>query len=104
MQFSSMNSPTSLSKSLAVVLGGGHSISCFLQRSLRNLLAASEVRSSAGGNLTLSAFSRVASIGTRLKGGVKSISTSSPTHQNNITIIGKEIVKRNRISDGVISE
>lgn len=66
-----------LSNNRADVLGGGHSISCFKQRSLSNLFA-SLVASSVGlGSFTDKASSKAGNMYILLNGGVKSISTGS---------------------------
>jgi len=66
-----------LSNSLAEVLGGGHSISCFKQRLSSNLFA-STVASSVGlGSLTDRTSSKAGNMYILLNGGVKSISTGS---------------------------
>lgn len=100
MHFSSRNSPTSLiskkkifytktftlikyklnytlSNNRAEVLGGGHSISCFKQRSSSNLFDSLEANSVALGSFTDKASSKAGNIYILLNGGVKSISTGS---------------------------
>ncbi|KXJ82485.1 hypothetical protein RP20_CCG013476 [Aedes albopictus] len=79
MQFSSRNSPTNLSKSRAVVRGAGHSTSCLMHRSLRNLFVSGVLKDVGDGNLTLRISSSELSMEIRLNGGVKSISYSLPS-------------------------
>merc|ERR550534_2430470 len=70
----SMNLSVSLSKSLIVVNGAGHSTSCFAHSSTRNLLHSLE--SNGLGISTPARSSIVSTIGNRFHGGVKSMSYS----------------------------
>merc|ERR1719411_1391482 len=79
MQVSSKYSPTSLSNSLAAVLGAEHS-TLFLAQSASNLTLASSVSNSVGfGNFSPKAFSKSGNILNFLKGGVKSKVHSGPS-------------------------
>mmetsp|Transcript_11056 Transcript_11056/g.38487 ORF Transcript_11056/g.38487 Transcript_11056/m.38487 type:complete len:228 (-) Transcript_11056:1079-1762(-) len=88
MQSTSMKSPTSLSSRRAVVRGAGHLTSFSTHRRSRKSRASSVVMSA--GILMPIASSRPLSMGTRRKGGVKSISItldSSPSASLGVYLI-----------------